>query len=76
MVDEVHMSGIEFEEIGPGQATGRARMVARGGSSDVPIDATFHFTWAVREGRWTFLAAKLDRAATLAALADHVAGRR
>lgn len=76
MFDEVHMSGIEFEEIGPGQAMGSARMVARGGSSDVPIDATFHFAWAVREGRWTFMAAKLDRAATLAALADHVAGRR
>jgi hypothetical protein len=28
------------------------------------------------DGRQTFMAAKLDRAATLAALADHVAGQR
>jgi ketosteroid isomerase-like protein len=76
MFDEVHLSAIEVEEIGPGQAMGSAHMVARGGSSDVPIDATFHFAWAVRGGRETFMAAKLDRAATLAALADHVAGRR
>jgi hypothetical protein len=76
MFDEIRLSEIELEEIGPGQAVGRARMVARGGSSDVPIDAPFHFAWAVRDGRETFMAAKLDRAATLAALADHVAGRR
>jgi hypothetical protein len=76
MFGEVHLSEIEFEEIAPGQAVGRARMVARGGSSDVPIDAPFHFAWVVRGGRETFMAAKLDRADTLAALADHVAGRR
>jgi hypothetical protein len=76
MFDEVQLSEIEFEEIAPGQAVGRARMVARGGSSDVPIDAPFHFAWVTRAGRQTFMAAKLDRAATLAALADHVAGLR
>ena len=76
MFDEIRLSEVEFEEMGPGQAVGRAHLVARGGSSDVPIDAPFHFAWAVREGRETFMAAKLDRAATLAALADHVAGRR
>jgi hypothetical protein len=76
MFDEIHLSDVEFEEIGPGQAAGRAHMVARGGSSDVPIDAPFHFAWEVRDGRETFMAAKLDRAATLSALADHVAGRR
>jgi hypothetical protein len=76
MFDEIQLSEIEFEEIGPGQAVGRAHMVARGGSSDVPIDAPFHFAWAVRGGRETFMAAKLDRGATLSALADHVAGRR
>jgi SnoaL-like protein len=76
MFDEVHLSEIEFEEISPGQAVGTAHMVARGGSSDVPIDAAFHFAWTVRAGRETFMAAKLDRAASLAALADHVAGRR
>jgi hypothetical protein len=76
MFDEVQLSEIEFEEIAPGQAVGRARMVARGGSSDVPIDAHFHFAWVTRAGRQTFMAAKLDRAVTLAALADHVAGRR
>jgi hypothetical protein len=76
MFGELHLSEIQFEEIAPGQAVGRARMVARGGSSDVPIDAHFHFAWVVRGGKETFMAAKLDRAATLAALADHVAGRR
>jgi hypothetical protein len=76
MFDELSLSEIEFEEIRPGEAVGSAHMVARGGSSDVPIDAPFHFAWAVRAGRETFMAAKLDRAATLAALADHLAGRR
>jgi hypothetical protein len=76
MFDDVRLSEIEFEEIGPGQALGSARMVARGGASDVPIDAPFHFAWVTVAGRQTFMTAKLDRAATLAALADHVAGRR
>ena len=76
MFDEIRLSEVEFEEMGPGPAVGRAHLVARGGSSDVPIDALFHFAWAVRGGRETFMAAKLDRAAPLAALADHVAGRR
>ena len=76
MLEEVHFSEISFEEIGPGQAVGRGHMVARGGSSEVPIDTIFHFACAVRGGRWTFLATKLDREAMLAALADHVAGRR
>jgi hypothetical protein len=76
MFDEVHLSEIEFEEIGPGQAVGSAHMVARGGSSDIPIDAPFYFAWAVSGGRQKFMTAKLDRAAALAALADHVAGRR
>jgi hypothetical protein len=51
-------------------------MVARGGSTGVPIDAPYYFAWVVRGGRQSCLAAKLDRAASRAALADHLAGRR
>ena len=74
--DEVQISDIELEEIAPGQVVGSAHMVARGGSSGVPIDAPYYFAWVVRDGRQSFLAAKLDRAASRAALADHLAGRR
>jgi ketosteroid isomerase-like protein len=74
--DEVRISDIELEEIAPGQVVGSAHMVARGGSSGVPIDAPYYFAWVVRDGRQSFLAAKLDRAASRAALADHLAGRR
>jgi ketosteroid isomerase-like protein len=76
MFEEVQISNVELEEIAPGQVVGSGHMVARGGSSDVPIDAQFHFAWVVREGRQVFLAAKLDRYAARAAMADHLAGRR
>jgi ketosteroid isomerase-like protein len=76
MFDEIRLSEIELREVGPGQVVGSAHMVARGGSSDVPIDAPFHMAWVVREGRQTFMAVKLDRADALAALEDHLAGRR
>lgn len=75
--DEVQISDIELEEIAPGQVLGSGHMIARGGSSAVPIDTTFHFAWVVRDdGRQTFLASNLDREAPRAALADHLAGRR
>jgi hypothetical protein len=76
MFEEVHLSEISIEEIAPGRLVGSAHMVARGGSSTTPIDAPFYFAWVVRDARQKFMAAKLDRAATLAALDDHVAGRR
>jgi SnoaL-like protein len=78
MFDEVRISDIELEEIAPGQVLGSGHMIARGGSSAVPIDATFHFAWVVdpEDGRQKFLAAKLDPDAPRAALADHLAGRR
>jgi ketosteroid isomerase-like protein len=74
--DEVRLSEIEFAETAPGQVVGSLRMVARGGSSQTPIDAPFHHAWVVRDGRAVFLAVKLDRSATEAALADHIAGER
>jgi hypothetical protein len=37
MFDEVHLSGIQIEEIASGQAVGSAHMIARGGSSEIPI---------------------------------------
>lgn len=49
------------QEIAPGQPVGSAHMLARGGSSQVPIDAPYYFAWVVRRGRQTFLAAKLHR---------------
>jgi hypothetical protein len=78
MFDEVRISDIELEEIAPGQVLGSGHMIARGGTSAVPIDATFHFAWVVDagDGRQKFLAAKLDPDAPRAALADHLAGRR
>ena len=36
-------------------------MFSRGGASEVPVDAPFHFAWVLDDGRWRFLAAKLDR---------------
>jgi ketosteroid isomerase-like protein len=74
--DEVQISDIELEEVAPGQVVGSGHMVARGGSSGVPIDAPYYFAWVVRDGRHSFMAAKLDRAAARAALADHLEGRR
>ena len=76
MFDEVQISNIELAEIAPGQAVGSAHMVARGGSSHVPIDAPYYFAWVVRGDRQTFLAAKLHREEATAALDDHLAGRR
>jgi hypothetical protein len=76
MFAEVQISNIELEEIAPGQVVGSGHMVARGGSSGVPIDAPYYFAWVVRGDRQTFMAAKLHREEAAAALADHLAGRR
>jgi hypothetical protein len=45
-------------------------MVAHGGSSGIPIDAPFYFAWVLHDGRWRFMAAKLDRDQVLVALRD------
>jgi hypothetical protein len=76
MFDEVRLSDVELEEAGSDQVVGSLHMVARGGSSQTPIDAPFHHAWVIRDGRATFLAVKLDRTAALVALEDYVAGRR
>jgi ketosteroid isomerase-like protein len=73
--DNVQLTEIEFEEASPGRAIGSAHMVTRGGSSETPVDAPFYFAFAIRDGRLTFMAAKLDRDATVAALDAHLTGR-
>ena len=75
MFDEVRLTEIEFAAASPGQAVGSAHMVTRGGASETPVDAPFYFAFAVRGRRLAFMAAKLDRDATLAALEDHLAER-
>jgi ketosteroid isomerase-like protein len=70
MFDEVAMEEIQLDADPDGNPIGSCRMMARGGASKVPIDAEFHFAWVLREGRWRFLAAKLDRDQTRGALAE------
>jgi ketosteroid isomerase-like protein len=70
MFDAVELSDISLEPAEGDTVVGSAHMLTRGGSSEVPIDAPFHFAWVVRDGRWRFMAAKLNREQTLAALAD------
>ena len=70
MFDHVQLSEIALEAGEDDRVLGSCHMVARGGSSEVPIDAPFHFAWVVRDGRWRFMTAKLDRDATLTALED------
>ncbi len=58
MFDRVQLSDVELE-LGEGDVVlGRGHMVSRGGESEVPIDATFHFAWRVSDGRWRFMAVK------------------
>jgi hypothetical protein len=45
-------------------------MVAQGGSSGIPIDAPFHFAWVLRDDRWAFMAAKLDRDQVMVSLRE------
>jgi hypothetical protein len=68
MFDEVQLIGVELSPEGERRVTGSCHMVTRGGSSGIPIDAPFYFAWVLRDDRWAFMAAKLDREQTLAAL--------
>jgi ketosteroid isomerase-like protein len=70
MFDEVQLTEMELSSQGEGTVTGSCRMVAHGGSSGIPIDAPFFLAWVLRDGRWAFMAAKLDREEALAALRE------
>jgi hypothetical protein len=70
MFDEVTLSEIVLETNADGNVLGSCRMLLRGGASQVPIDAPFYLAWVLRDGRWRFLAAKLDRDEAKRALAD------
>jgi SnoaL-like domain len=69
MFDEVSLDELELEEGEDGVILGSCRMLLRGGESKVPIDAPFYLAWVLRDGRWRFLAAKLDEAEVGRALA-------
>jgi ketosteroid isomerase-like protein len=70
MFDEVRLTEVELSAEGGDTVIGSCHMVTRGGSSGIPIDAPFYFAWVLRDGRWAFMAAKLDRTETMAALRD------
>jgi ketosteroid isomerase-like protein len=70
MFDEVQLTGVELSAEGERTVTGSCHMVTRGDSSGIPIDAPFFFAWVLRDERWAFMAAKLDREQTLAALRE------
>ena len=70
MFDEVHLSEVELFPGGGDSVFGRAQLISRGGASEVPIDARFHFAWELRDGRWRFLSAKLDEDEAAAALKE------
>jgi hypothetical protein len=74
MFDEVQLTEVELTAEDESTVLGRCRMVTRGGSSGTPIDAPFYFAWVLRDGRWAFLAAKLDREQRLAALREWQSG--
>lgn len=75
MFDEVQLTDIELVPEDGETVLGRCHMVAQGGSSGIPIDAPFHFAWVLRDDRWVFMAAKLDRDQVLAALRAWNTGR-
>jgi hypothetical protein len=70
MFDVVQLTGVELSAEAERTVTGSCHMVTHGGSSGIPIDAPFYFAWILRKGRWAFMAAKLDREETMAALRD------
>ena len=70
MFDDLELTDVELEPNPDGIVLGSCRMIARGGASEVPTDAMFHLAWVLRDGRWRFLAAKLDRDEVERALAD------
>jgi hypothetical protein len=62
MFDEVNLVDIELEPTDEdGRFRGQSRMVTRGGTSEVPIEALFHHAWVIEDDRWRYLAAKLKR---------------
>lgn len=69
MFEEITLSDVELIADDEDRVFGTAHMVSRGGSSEVPIDALFHFAWVLRDGRWRFAAVKLDRGAVAESLA-------
>lgn len=75
MFDEIQLTEIELIPEDSDTVLGRCHMVAQGGSSGIPIDAPFHFAWVLRDERWAFMAAKLDRNQVLAALRAWQTGR-
>jgi hypothetical protein len=60
MFDEVSMTEIELRAEEGDRVLGTSRIQMRGGASQVPIDDSFHFAWVLDDGRWRFMAAKLD----------------
>jgi hypothetical protein len=70
MFDEVRLADVELATEGKATVIGSCHMVTRGGSSGIPIDAPFYLAWVLRNGRWAFMAAKLDLEQTLAALRE------
>jgi ketosteroid isomerase-like protein len=72
--DQIQLDDIELSAEGDATVIGSCHMVTHGGSSGIPIDAPFHFAWVLRGGRWAFMAAKLDREQTLAALKEWQSG--
>jgi ketosteroid isomerase-like protein len=66
----IQLTEIELSAEDEETVIGRCHMVTRGGSSGMPIDSPFHFAWVVRDGRWAFMAAKLEAGETLRALRE------
>ncbi len=75
MFEEARVSDVELSSAEGDVVFGSGHMVARGGASDVPIDARFHFAWVIRDGRWRYLAVKTDRDLVLDSLRQWQAGR-
>lgn len=75
MFDEVQLTEVELTARDERTVLGRCHMVTRGGVSGTPIDAPFSFAWVLEEGRWVFMAAKLDPEEVLADLQEWEAAR-
>ena len=74
MFDEIQLTDIELVPEDGETVLGRCHMVAQGGSSGIPIDAPFHFAWVLRDDRWAFMAAKLDRDQVMVSLREWQSG--
>ena len=76
MFDEINLEDVEFSPgESAGEVRGSARMVTRGGASEVPVQVVFNFAWVVEEERWRFLAAKRSPGEAVEALHIWLAGR-